>query len=732
MAMQSIAKRISTGIATLIIGAFAVALTVNYLMALTQSQAAHQKQLTHQLTLLSNSLETPLWSFDDNAIELIGDAYMASADVVSLKIFSPTDDAAIFARVKTVDEKIIYGQKKISHEGEIIGHIEIGLSGSAYTSMLSRLLDYSIIVTLLIVTSMFIFMHKLLRKYLAKPLEALESWTDQLAKGDYGGPPPEISADELTAVVHKFSNMAEKIHQRELSLQNSESRFRELANLLPGIVFETDLEGRITYTNQTGCNILQYTPEDISSGLLLTQLMVDSDVKRAHENIETILSGEQDGEGKEYIAFRKDGSSFPMLSFITPIMKKTQVTGLRGIGLDISTSRKLEEQLSQSHKMEAIGTMAGGIAHDFNNLLAIIAGNTEIIQRKHQAGNPFDKNIDNIKSATGRAINLVKQILAFSRQDKHEFEAVDLHFVIYESLRLLRSTLPTSVEIISSIEDGAISVNADTTQLQQVIFNLCTNAVHAMDEKGLLTIKLEGVDLATQDVPMPAGLQRGNYAKLSVTDTGTGMDKETIARVFDPFFTTKEVSKGTGMGLSVAHGIIKKHGGLITVDSSPGLGSTFNVYLPSIGETKTTPVTATTEPLPLGTERLLVVDDEECIAAMYVDLLGPQGYKVTSATSSTEALALFRENPEGFDLVLTDQTMPEMTGAELASELMTIRQDIPIILCSGFGTKISKEEIRKLGIREFCQKPVDREKLTIVIRKALDENDPHHLPKKVV
>ena len=234
MATQSIAKRISTGIATLIIGAFAVALTINYLTVLTQSQAAHQKQLIHQLTLLSNSLETPLWSFDENAIELIGDAYMANADVVSLKIFSTTDDAALFLRVKTVDDKIIYGQKEISHDTEIIGHIEIGLSGSAYTSMLSSLLTYSIIVTLLIVTSMFFFMHKLLRKYLEKPLEALESWTDQLAKGDYGGHPPEISADELTAVVNKFSNMAEKIHQRELSLQNSESRFRELANLLPG------------------------------------------------------------------------------------------------------------------------------------------------------------------------------------------------------------------------------------------------------------------------------------------------------------------------------------------------------------------------------------------------------------------------------------------------------------------------------------------------------------------
>lgn len=727
--MQSIAKKISTGIALLIVGAFAVALTVNYWTVLIQAQLAHQKQLTHQLTLLSNSLDAPLWSFDENTIVLIGDAYMASADVVSLKVFSLGTEEAIFQREKAIDEKTIYGQRQIAHDGEIIGHIEIGLSGSGYSAMLSRLLTYSVIVALLIVASLFIVMQKLIREYLIKPLRILEVWTEQLAKGNYDSPPLDIPARELTAVVQKFYNMAEVIQRRELSLQNSESRFRELANLLPGIVYETDLDGRITYTNQTSFDITLYSPADIHSGLLLTELICESDVARARENVKSILSGRQNEEGSEYLAVRKDGSTFPMLSFSSPITKDGQVMGLRGIGIDVSNLKRLEEQLLQAHKMEAIGTMAGGIAHDFNNLLAIIEGNIEILQRKHKAGNSFDKNIGNVKSATGRAINLVKQILAFSRQHEQAFEPVDLKLVVGESLRLLRSTIPTSVEIACSIENVSVYVNANATQLQQVVFNLCTNAVHAMHEKGLLTVALEGLELASQDIPTISGAQIGSYAKLSIRDTGSGMDKKTMDRIFDPFFTTKEVNKGTGMGLSVVHGTIKKHGGFITVDSSLDHGTTFNVYLPTIEEAVTTAVAITPESLSLGSEKILVVDDEEGIAAMYVELLGSQGYQVTSMTSSTEALDLFKKSPADFDLVLTDLTMPGLSGIELASELMMIRQDIPIILCSGFSAKISEEDVRQMGVREFLQKPVDRARLTSTIRKILADAGHHSSPQ---
>lgn len=282
--------------------------------------------------------------------------------------------------------------------------------------------------------------------------------------------------------------------------------------------------------------------------------------------------------------------------------------------------------------------------------------------------------------------------------------------------------VPATVEITSTTGSEAVLINADSTQLQQIILNLCANAVHAMDEKGLLRINLEEVKLTAQDIPSGTDLQAGKYAMLSISDTGTGMDKKTIDKIFDPFFTTKGVGIGTGMGLSVVHGIVEQHGGFINVDSTLGQGTTFNIYFPVVEELGTELKTDTAESLPTGTERILFVDDEECLADTCNELLECQGYRVTSTTSSIEALEVFRKSPEKFDLVFTDQTMPEMSGVELATELLKIRPDIPIILCSGFSAKVSEQEAKGLGIREFCMKPMDMKQLATVARKVLDES----------
>ncbi len=380
---------------------------------------------------------------------------------------------------------------------------------------------------------------------------------------------------------------------------------------------------------------------------------------------------------------------------------------------------KLEEQLRQSQKMEAIGTMAGGIAHDFNNLLAIIRGNIDIIQRKQESGSPFDKNLESIDQSTSRAIDLTKQILAFSRKEKAALAPVDLAIAINGSLRLLRSTIPSRVKIESTVVKGIV-VNADVTQLQQIIINLCANAIHAMEGKGLLTVNLHEVELSARDIPATIVRQAGKYAKLTVADTGTGMDNETLARIFEPFFTTKGAVEGTGMGLSVVYGLVDSHGGFITVDSTLGQGTSFNIYFPTIDDRRQRTEVTTAQELPFGTERILFVDDEEDISSTYTELLEYQGYKVTSTTSSVEALAIFKGHPERFDLVFTDQTMPEMTGTELAAELLKIRPDIPIILCSGFSATTSENDAKSIGIRKFCTKPMNKNQLALVVRKVLD------------
>ncbi len=382
---------------------------------------------------------------------------------------------------------------------------------------------------------------------------------------------------------------------------------------------------------------------------------------------------------------------------------------------------KLEAQLQQAHKMEAIGTMAGGIAHDFNNLLSIIIGNIDIVQHKQNSGTSAEENVAHIKNATHRAKKLVAQILAFGRQEKPDLVSIDLVKAVTESLKLLRSTTPVSIEIMSTFADEPIVVNADTTQLQQVILNLSSNAAHAMADKGLLTVAVRKMELTSADIPKAGNPEPGPFAKISVSDTGTGMDKQTLERIFDPFFTTKEVGIGTGMGLSVIHGIVERHGGFITVDSTVGAGSTFHIFLPVINQNVGIKQTDKEPPLPTGTERILFVDDEESIAYTCNELLEYQGYTVTSVTSGIEALDLFKANPDAFDLVITDQTMPVMTGAELATELLKIRPDIHIILCSGYSARVSEEDAKGIGIREFCMKPMDMKQLATVTRRALDE-----------
>lgn len=381
---------------------------------------------------------------------------------------------------------------------------------------------------------------------------------------------------------------------------------------------------------------------------------------------------------------------------------------------------KLEDHLRQSQKMEAIGTMAGGIAHDFNNLLAIIRGNIDIIQHKQKNGNPFDKNLESIDQSTSRAIDLVKQILTFSRQEKTLFAPVDMAIAIKGSLRLLRSTIPSTVEIVSSVNEPVL-VNADATQLQQILINLCTNAVHAMEGKGLLTFTLHEVELSAHEIPTSTNRQAGRYAKLTITDTGTGMDKETLARIFEPFFTTKGAVEGTGMGLSVVYGLVDSHGGFIAVDSILGQGTSFNLYFPTIDDRRQRTEVSIAQELPFGTERILFVDDEKDLSSTCTELLEYQGYKVTSSTSSVEALAIFKGNPETFDLVFTDQAMPEMAGTELAAELLKIRPNIPIILCSGFGTTTSENDAKSIGIRKYCTKPLNESQLVQIVRNVLDD-----------
>lgn len=392
---------------------------------------------------------------------------------------------------------------------------------------------------------------------------------------------------------------------------------------------------------------------------------------------------------------------------------------------DITLRKKAEQEkiafeaeLRHAHKMEAIGTLSGGIAHDFNNILSAILGYAEIAKYKIPEESPAKETLDEVLKAGNRAKLLVRQILAFSRKDEHQHVPVKVHLVVKETIDFLRAAIPTTVQIKVNTDPGCGYILADPTQIHQVLMNLCTNASQAMEDKGgLLCIDATAVELKADE--LENGSNPGAYVRLSIKDTGVGIEKELLDRIFDPYFTTKEFGKGSGMGLAVVHGIVKSHDGIITVESIPGKGTTFNLFFPRIASVveKQVPGTA---PLPVGKEKILIVDDDADIAGITQNRVELLGYQATAKTSSLETLELFRSDPRAWDLVITDQTMPDMTGAELASELLAIRPDIPIIMCTGFSSKIDTNKASLIGIKAFIMKPVDNTELAKTVRQVLD------------
>ncbi len=384
---------------------------------------------------------------------------------------------------------------------------------------------------------------------------------------------------------------------------------------------------------------------------------------------------------------------------------------------------KLEERLQQSQKMEAIGTLAGGVAHDFNNILSAILGYTELAKDDAKDYENLQKDLDEVLHGAERAKELVKQILTFSRRSDQELKPLKLQLVAKEALKLLRSSIPTTIKITTDINLDCPTVLADPTEIHQVIMNLCANAYHAMREKGgELCLSLHPIKLTDEDVVNKIPLPPGSYLKLSISDTGTGMTDDVLGRIFEPYFTSKTKGEGTGLGLAVVHGIVSSYHGDINVYSEPGEGTIFNIYLPIANKSATRVISNVdiSPTLPTGNERILLVDDDESITQINKRNLEKLGYKTTALTSSVDALATFQENPHNFDLLITDMTMPNMTGAELASKILANRPDVPIILCTGFSELINEEKAKGLGINNYVMKPVTKMDLAKAVRKALD------------
>jgi len=463
----------------------------------------------------------------------------------------------------------------------------------------------------------------------------------------------QVVEGEKTSVVGTFQDITER-KQVEEHLRETEKKYRELAESLPQVIFEVDLDGTLKYVNQTVYQLFGYTPEEIARGFNVLEAFIPEDRERVALDIMLNIQGQGLGR-REYTAVRKDGTRFPAGVHANRILRGQTATGVRGILIDLTKTKRAEEekkkleiQLQQAQKMEAIGALAGGIAHDFNNILSAIIGYTELA-RLNDGASTIENELNQVLIAANRAKDLVKQILAFSRQTDEERMPVSVGMVVKEAIKFLRATIPTTIEIKSRIDKNSGAVLANSVELHQIIMNLCTNAVHAIgDRGGVLEVEVRNAEIEHAQINNFVELEMGSYVLVSVKDTGYGMTPDVIKRIFDPYFTTKEKGVGTGLGLAVVHGIVKKSGGAIQVESEPGKWTIFYIYLPRIN--MTLPIKAA-QPKPIegGPERILFVDDEKMLVDIGEQTLQRLGYHVVSRTSSIEALELFKAKPDYFD-----------------------------------------------------------------------------------
>ncbi len=529
---------------------------------------------------------------------------------------------------------------------------------------------------------------------------------------------PLVVDGKTVAVIGSLTDITDS-KLAEIALRESEEKFRELAELLPEVIFEADVKGNLTFVNKKAFEIFGYSRKDFEKGVNAIQTIAREDRKRSSENIQRVLNGLPAGNS-EYTARRKDGSTFPVLIYSSPILQDNKPVGLRGIIVDITERRRLEEQLHHSQKMEAVGQLAGGVAHDFNNLLTIINGFCDLLNLQ-QLPAEVSEPVRQIQNAGKRAAELTSQLLAFSRKQIVQPRIVNLNAIVSNYIKMLGRLLGESIEIEMLLEPRLNNIKADTGQMEQIIMNISINARDAMAGGGKLTIKTKNVSVSNASADMPAGLVPGRYVMLKISDTGVGMDEEVLSRIFEPFYTTKARGKGTGLGLATVYGIVQQNRGAIHAESKRGKGSYFTVYLPAVVESVADGDNAQTEKTNYyGAECILLVEDDKAVCEVTKTTLERYGYQVLVAANGREALQIYDREKDKIDLVLTDMVMPVMSGRELAKKIRARNASLKILFFSGYTDDLfANDNMGENGSPGFIQKPFDQNDLLRKIRDML-------------
>jgi two-component system cell cycle sensor histidine kinase/response regulator CckA len=513
----------------------------------------------------------------------------------------------------------------------------------------------------------------------------------------------------------------------EQALMESEAKFRDLADMLPQIVFETDVKGHLAFINQNAFNTFGYTKEDFASGLNATQMIAPKDRDRVADRMRQIITGPSDLLGSEFSAIKKDGTEFPVIIYLTGFFRDGNPAGLRGLMIDITDRKRaeedresLQEQLIQAQKMEAIGTLAGGIAHNFNNILMGVQGRTSLMMMGKSSSEPDYEHLKGIEEYVKNAVELTRDLLGYARGGKYEVKPTDLNRLIKHENRMFGRT-KREIRVHEKYAKNLWTVEVDRNQIKQALLNLYVNAWQAMPGEGDLFIQTENTTVDTEYIK-PFVITPGRYVKVSVTDTGAGMDAATRERIFDPFFSTKDAGHGSGLGLASVYGIIKNHGGFINVYSEKGEGTTFNIYLPaSDREVEEEGPDLRRHEIHHGQGVILFVDDEDMIVKVGKAMLEKLGYRIIIAQSGQEALNLFKKHREKIDLVILDMIMPGMGGGETYDRLREIERDVKVVLSSGYSIEGKAREIMDRGCSGFIQKPFTMEAISRKVREVLDE-----------
>lgn len=515
----------------------------------------------------------------------------------------------------------------------------------------------------------------------------------------------------------------------EEKLVEATAKYSIIFNQSVEALYVHDLEGQIIDANEMACQQTGYSREELLE-LNVLDFHIDTDDSPKFSRDEVFQSWQEREPGDKLLILaahkRKDGTVFPV-QIASGAAYFGRAKLILAVVQDITEQKQTEEEkkelaihLQQAQKMESIGTLAGGIAHDFNNILLPIILHAELTIEDLSPDDPLKQNVKEILSSARRAKDLVQQILTFARKKSEEKVVLRASMAIKEVIKFLRATIPATIDIEYNVKTDQDTILADPVQLNQIVINLCTNAAYAMkDQGGLLKITIDSETFSNQELIRFPDLRPGKYIKLSVEDTGTGIAPDVMGKIFEPYFTAKGVGEGTGLGLSIIHGIVKNYGGEIDVKSAPGEGAAFYVYLPFIKAEISTHTESNME-IPRGNEHILFVDDEEPVVNVNRKILQRLGYSVETITDPVIALEMFKEEPFAYDLVVTDMTMPRMTGKELVYEIKKIRPDLPIIICTGFSDKIDEKIAGEIGVDGYIIKPVTRNEIAQIIRNVLD------------